>query len=149
MMTHDIRLVVGGEKVTIAIKPETPEPEIVKEIDAALNKLLLGRSLGRATLYTSVNAGVSARTMRSVEKYVPDPTSATGEEGPFGKTVRVKHVEAWFLDKGIRVNYRRQASRHWGVAHVTAKMTEGAPHRVRSPEWMKKHDEVFPIAGET
>src|ERR1700730_16854102 len=96
MMTNDIRLVFkGGKQVTIAIKSDTPEPAIVQEIDDALTNVLSAQS----ALLKSVSARRSGNKTRSVRKNV-SPRSSTTEEGEhFRKTVRLKHVEAWFRDK--------------------------------------------------
>jgi hypothetical protein len=146
MMTHDIRLVFrGGNQVTIAIKPDTSEPEIVQQIDNALTNVLLARSAWRKP----VNARRSGNKMRSIQKNVSARSSTIEGGEHFRKIVRLKHVEAWFLDKqNTRAEQRERASGHWDAAHVTTKMTEGALHRVKSTDWMRKHDEVLPISGE-
>jgi hypothetical protein len=146
MMTHDIRLVFRGRnQVTIAIKPDTPEPEIVQQIDDALTNVLLAQAAWRKP----VNARRSGNKMRSVQKNVSARSSTTEEGGHFRKTARLKHVESWFMDKkNTSVERRQRGSGHWDAAHVTTKITEGELHRVKSTDWMKKHDEVLPISGE-
>src|SRR6266446_9055225 len=78
MMTHDIRLVFrGGNQVTIAIKPDTPEPLIVQQIDDALTNILLAQS----AWLKPVNARRSGNKMRSVQKNVSARSSTTEEGG--------------------------------------------------------------------
>jgi hypothetical protein len=146
MMTHDVRLVFSdGKKVTLPVTRGTPESDIAQEINDALNKVLFGEAGWR----NSGGARWSGNKAHGAAKYVTARAFMTGEPEHFRKTVRLKHVEAWFLDKeNTEIEGRRHRSGHRGAARVTTKITEGALHPVRARDWMKKHDEVFPVAGE-